>query len=401
MFRMPAVSSPESRRLAATLALFAWMVMSPVVPALAQQTQDTQKPAEQQKPRETAPAEAGGPQGDIGPIAVPRREEEPPPPPEPERQAPEGMPDFSLRVDVPTVNVDVAVRTDKGIFVPGLQKQYFQVLEDGVPQQITSFEQESEAPITAVLLVEFANNNYYFMIDALRASYSFASMLRPEDWIAVVSFDMRTRILNDFTQDKRQVYASLDRLRIPGFSETALWDALYDTLDRLEGVEGKKYIILVTTGRNTFSRLNYDDALKKVRDSHDITIFSVATGEAFLQWVDARYGQLTDVRMQMLDFMQGKNALNTFAKMTGGQFWAPRFSAQFPEIFQEIGAAIRNRYRLSYKPTNKKLDGSYRKIEVKLLGPDGQPLTIRDQDGDKLKYKVYAREGYTAGQKVD
>ena len=129
-----------------------------------------------------------------------------------------------------------------------------------------------------MLLVEFASTNYAFMIQALQASYSFANTLQKDDWIAVEYYDMQPHLLVDFTQDKKAVYGALNQLRIPGFSETNLFDALYDTLDRLDRVEGKKYIILVTTGVDTFSKLTLDKITKKIKDTKDVTIFPVSVG---------------------------------------------------------------------------------------------------------------------------
>src|SRR5882672_6973951 len=114
--------------------------------------------------KQEAPPEAGGPQTDVGPYAIPKKKEEPPPPPPPAKpKKVEGIPDYSIRVDVPLVNVDVLVTTKDGQFIPGLQKDNFRVLEDGVQQPVSNFN-VSEAPITAVLLVEFASTNYYFMV---------------------------------------------------------------------------------------------------------------------------------------------------------------------------------------------------------------------------------------------
>src|SRR5262249_30480365 len=137
-----------------------------------------------------APAEAGGPAGDVGPIAVPKKKEEPPPD-TPKRKPPEGLADYSMRVDVPLVSVDVMVMSKNGFFSPGLKKENFRVLEDGVPQKITAFNQ-TEAPITAVLVVEFASIHPRFVYDALNAGYTFANSLKPNDWVAVVSYDMHT-----------------------------------------------------------------------------------------------------------------------------------------------------------------------------------------------------------------
>ena len=137
-----------------------------------------------------------------------------------------GPADDGIKVDTALVQVPVLVTTKDGQFIPGLKEGNFRVFEDGVPQRITKFE-ISQAPITAVLVVEFASRNYNFVYDALNASYVFAQTLKPEDWIAVVSYDMKPQIWQDFTQDKNQMYAALGHLRIPGFSETNLFDALY------------------------------------------------------------------------------------------------------------------------------------------------------------------------------
>lgn len=212
------------------------------VPALSQdQSPAAQTPSQAPdngKPKQDVPAEAGGPTDNMGPYAIPKKkaEEAPPPPPPVTPKKVEDLPDYSLKVNVPLVNVDVLVTTkDGGQFIPGLKKENFRVMEDGVQQQIKNFT-VSQAPITAVLLVEFASTNYIFMTQALQASYAFANTLKKDDWVAVAYYDMNPHILVDFTQDKKAVYGALNQLRIPGFAETNLFDALYDTLDRLDRV---------------------------------------------------------------------------------------------------------------------------------------------------------------------
>src|SRR5256885_892839 len=299
-----------------------------------QSQQSQQNQQNQQKKPEQAPAAAGGPQGDIGPIAVPKKkpEEEKPVEKQPKIKNPEEIGNYSLRVDVPLVNIDVSVVTKDGQFIPGLKKDNFRIYEDGVPQKVSDFSQ-SEKPITAVLLVEFAATNYYFVYDMLNAAYTFAQSLKPEDCIAVISYDMKPEIVADFTQDKRQVYAALNSLRIPGFSETNLFDALYDTIDRLEGVEGHKYIVLVSSGYDSFSKLTYDKALKKVQGSHDITIYAICTGQAIREYYDS-HGYMSS--LARLDYLQADNQMNTFARLTGGHAWFPRFEGELPEMFHDI-----------------------------------------------------------------
>ena len=374
-----------------TLLLFltAWLV-----PASAQDTSQNPLPNPN---KQEAPPEAGGPEGDVGPYVVPKKKEQPPPPAPEKPKKIEGMPDYSIQVSVPLVNLDVLVTTKNGQFIPGLRKENFKILEDGVEQKVSTFNQ-SEAPITAVLLIEFASTNYNYMYDALNASYTFASGLKKDDWVAVVSYDMKPQILVDFTQDKRAVMGALNTLRIPGFSERNLFDALFDTLDRVDRIQGKKYIILVSTGRDTFSKLNLDQILKKVKSTKDTTIYAVSIGRALREWMDA-HGYAGGI--QMTDWLQADNQMNTFARLTGGQAYFPRFEGELPEIFNSIAADIRNQYTITYHPTNTKLDGTYRKLKVELQAPDGGPLKIRDQKGKDVKYVVYAREGYTAKHQVE
>jgi VWFA-related protein len=362
------------------------------------QNQKQDQSQNQQKPAQEPPPAAGGPGSDLGPYVIPKKTDEAPPPPVPDKPKKiEGMPDYSIRVDVPLVNVDVLVTTKDGQFIPGLKKENFRVLEDGVPQPVSNFSQ-SEAPITAVLLVEFAATNYSFMYDALNASYTFASGLKKDDWVAVISYDMKSHILVDFTQDKRAVYAALNTLRIPGFSERNVFDALYDTLDRLDGVEGRKYVILVSTGLDTFSKLNLDQILKKVKSTKDITIYPISIGRALREWAEA-HGYMGSIAN--LDYLQADNQMNTFARMTGGRAYFPRFQGELPEIFRDIASSIRNQYTIAYHPTNTKLDGSYRKLKVELVAPDGGPLKIHDQKGKDVKPVIIAREGYTAKHTVE
>lgn len=118
--------------------------------------------------QQEAPPEAGGPQNDVGPYVIPKKTEEPPPPAPERPKKIENMPDYSIRIDVPIVNLDVLVTTKDGQTIPGLKKENFKIMEDGAPQQIASFNQ-TEAPITAVLLVEYASTNLGYMYDALNA----------------------------------------------------------------------------------------------------------------------------------------------------------------------------------------------------------------------------------------
>lgn len=347
--------------------------------------------------------ELGGPNADSGAIAIPKtvKPETAPPPPPPVNQFknPPGLSHLSLNVSAPLVNVDVGVLLEKSHqFVPNLQKDNFEVFENGVPQKITHFEQ-IQAPITAVLLLEFARTNYDFIYDMRNAAYTFADTIQPHDEVAVVSYALHTNILTDFTDNKQRVMDALNSMVIPTWDETDMFDALYTTLDRLARVKGRKYIILVSSGLNSFSKLTLDQVLQKVRQTPDVTIFSISTGHyARIMAGGGGFGPFGGMSpMQQITFLQGDNELRTFARMTGGEYFAPRFETEMPDIFRQINEAIRNKYELSYTPTDQKKDGTYRHIQVRLVNDEGQPLVIVDKKHHRpLKYEVIAKQGYKA-----
>jgi VWFA-related protein len=369
----------------------------PTVPA--------QAPAQQPQPPSPPQAQSGGPAADNGSIALPKKkdqpEEPPPAPAAPKFKNPEGAGNYSLQVNVPEVDVDVGVLLEKTHqFVPNLKPSNFRVYEDGVEQKIIGFKRV-EAPITALLLCEFASNGWWWWKgqDMLNAAYAFAQQLRPQDYVALMTYDLRTQIVTDFTQDKRQLFQALSTLQIPGFSETDVFDALYEAEDRLTRIEGRKYIILIGTGRDTMSKLTLDQILKKVKTTPNITIFTISTFGAARAMTEGMPGWGN--QMRDLDYLQADNEMRTFSKLTGGESFFPRFEGEMPDIFQEINANIRSKYQLIYHPTNAKLDGTYRKLRVELVDDEGKPLRFQDQKHHPLKYDIIARDGYRARPEVE
>ncbi len=376
------------------------LFLLPVAGAHAQTT-----PPPQQKPTTQPPPDDGGPQTDNGSIVLKKKKEaeEAPPAPaapaEPKVKNPNNE-TYSLRVDVPIVNIDANVILDKTHqFVPGLKANNFLVLEDGVPQTITSV-RVAQTPITAVMLLEFAANSYYLINDMRNASYYFFRSLRPDDYVAVMTYDFHTHILTDFTNNKDTVAQALQSLIIPTWSETNLFDALYETLDRCSRIEGRKYIILISSGRDTFSKLTLDKILAKVKSTQNITIFSIGTG-ALLHEMYGGAGGGMGAAIANMDYLQAQNQLNTFAAMTGGMSFNPVFQGALPDVFAQINDSIRNQYVLTYRPTNNKNDGSYRKVKVLLVDNEGHPLRMQDEKGKPQKYSIIARDGYNAKLPVE
>jgi hypothetical protein len=138
-----------------------------------------------------------------------------------DKDVPEGLPTF--RSDVTTVQLDVAVMGNKGRFIPSIPKENFRVLEDNVPQQLSTFTTSNEAPMTIAMVIEFSNlyQRYWSQgwAETLTAAYGFVQTLKPDDYVAIVAYDMRSEILSDFTNNREKTAEAMQRLRIAGFSE--------------------------------------------------------------------------------------------------------------------------------------------------------------------------------------
>jgi VWFA-related protein len=383
----------DPSRLLPRLAITLLAVLALAAPAARAQT-----PAAPTTPSADQPPDSGGPNVDNGPIIIPKKKEsdEPPPPPAPEEPRvnnPRGA-TYSMHVDVPIVNLDVSVVLDKNHqFVPGLKPANFLVLEDGVEQKVETL-RVAQTPITAVMLLEFAANSYYYINDMRNAAIGFFRSLRPDDYVAVMTYDLQTHILSDFSNNQQVVAQSLSSLTIPMFSDTDMFDALYETLDRVSRIDGRKYILLIGTGRDTFSKIDLDKILAKIKATPNVTIFTISTG-ALLNEMSVGGG------LREINYLQAQNELRTFADMTGGLYFAPLFQGELPDDFAQINNSIRNQYVLTYRPTNTANDGSYRKIKVVLVDNEGHPLQMQDEKGKPLKYSVVARDGYKAKLPVE
>jgi VWFA-related protein len=325
--------------------------------------------------------EPTGPQGGAQPPQQNPPSGQKPPTPAPPQAG------VSISVEAPIVTVDAVATTQHGDLLMGLKKENFRITDDGVPQTVTGFN-AGDSPITMVVLMEFSSRAYGFF--AAYAKYWADALfpnLQQRDWVALETFDMKTRLEVDFTQDKNDVRNAIYHLYFPGFSESNVFDALLETNERLKDVKGKKSILLLASGIDTFSKHTLDQTYKQLRQS-DVPIFCVGLGKVFTNAME-----LHGARGSEINFLQAENQLKTFSSMTGGFAWFPQFDGEIPGIFQQVASFLRHQYNLSYTPTNWN-DGKYHKIRVELVAPDGGPLTVLDQKGKKQKYVVYAREGY-------
>ena len=302
-------------------------------------------------------------------------------------------PDYRIAVTVPLVNIDAVVTDEDGNYVTGLAKENFRVSEDGVRQTVTNFS-ATQTPMTVVMLVEASRlGSGWFLTNATNWGAAFLRRLEPADWIALSSFALRPKVEVDFTHSQPEIEQALTSLIASAtFTDSNLYDALVDTLDRLDHVKGKKSILLLASGIDTFSRSSLDDVLKRLRES-DASIYCIGVGEQLFQ---AEESSGATGSVGRLNYYQAKNQLQTFARMTGGRAWFPMFNGEISGITADIAARLRNQYSLGYVSSNKNRDAKYRKIKVEIVAPDGRPLTVTDQKGKKRKLVVSARQGYVA-----
>src|ERR1700722_1578976 len=323
---------------------------------------------------------------------APTQEPSTPAPPTGQQQSPRAgqvqsqAPQTSIAVESNVVNIDAVVTDQDGDILANLKKENFRVLDNNQPQQISNFA-PSEAPITIVVLMEFSQlGGEWFAYQAKTWAYSFLGHLTDKDYVALKTFDLRTHVLVDFTRNKQEVAQAVAGLYFPDFHEANLFDALLETLDELRNVKGKKSILLLASGFDTFSKHTLDQTLKRVKET-EVPIFSVGMAEE------------KDVRKfnggERITYLQAKNQLTTFAELTGGYAWFPRFQGEMGEIFNSVATFLRRQYTLGFTPSSSP-DGKYHKLKLEIVDEAGNPLLQPDKKGKMKKVIVIARQGYTS-----
>ena len=313
---------------------------------------------------------------------------------------PQGAPTF--RSDVLTVTLDVAVLDNHGNPIPKIPQERFRILEDNTPQKITGYS-IGEAPMTVCLVVEFSNRfqRLYTMnwAETLNDAYGFVSTLKPEDYLAIIAYDMRPEILSDFSNDRMQAQEALSRLRIPAFSEANLYDALVFTGERMQDIEGRKAIVLLSSGIDTFSKLTFDKARKAIQDN-GVPIYAIGLAQAQREMQGAMRpgmgGAMSDMNLAV-----SNEQMKTFATETGGRAFFPRFAGEMPGIFRMVHESMRNNYTLTYQPSNQTKDGKFRRLKVELVNSENQPLKVVDEKNKPIKVQIITKAGYKAPREVE
>ena len=315
-----------------------------------------------------------GPRRDAG-AGLPAPTNNPPP-----KDAIQGTP---IAIDVDLVNLDVVVADKNGTLIKGLEKRDFKVFDDGVEQTISNFT-ASESPLTVVIMFEFSKTFAYYYDDVFVPIIGFANSLQENDWAALVKFDLHTEIMSDFTKNKNQLFQGLADLRFATYYEVILFDALDETLGRLQKIEGKKAIFLIATGFDTISRHTYGEVLKKAEAS-DTMIYAVSMGQLYRLYTENNRSSMGNI-----EFLQADNQLRSLTEATGGQAFYPRFGSEYNDIYDNISKQLRNQYSIAFAPANAKKDGKFHKLKVEVADLD------LNKDGKKDGLKARHKKGYYA-----
>jgi VWFA-related protein len=334
----------------------------------------------------------------------------------------------TVKVSTNVVNVDAVVYNKKtGQITTGLAKKNFEVYVDGVKRDITNFS-TPDAPITITLVVEYSKLSSVFgyygsggqeqgTYEVIRpTAYFLSQFITPQDYVSVIAFDMRPTPITDFTNNPTRLQQVIQLLlnNQPAFIETNLYDALKLTLvgGRGDSVvledskartseyagmvavpnDRRKAVLLVASGIDTFSKINYDQVRKIVQNS-GIPIYIIGTAQMFMKkygdMMDPGHGsQIMGVPIDRMTFLQADNSMKTFAKETGGAYFPVTFEGELPTVLSSINALLRNQYSLGFSAGEVR-DGKPHKILVK-VDVDGDGVT------DEKAYRVQSREVYIA-----
>ncbi len=266
-----------------------------------------------------------------------------------------------FRVEVEAVNVLVAVHHKKtGRFVTNLSPQHFIVKEDGRRQQLTNFAPQTNLPLTIAICVDAsASVRLKLGFEKEVATDFLFDVMRPTDKALLLEFDTGVTLLHDFTSNPNALLAEIDNLRAGG--GTSLYDAIYLISEQKMLQEyGRKTILVLSDGSDLTSVHTFDETLRMAYMAES-TIYAIST---------TRFGAGEDAR--------GDKALEKLTENTGGTVFFPHSSNNLAEAFTTIDQELRSQYNLTYVPTNKKKDGTLRKIEVEVKADD---VRIRHRRG--------------------
>jgi Ca-activated chloride channel family protein len=277
----------------------------------------------------------------------------------------------TLKVDVKLVNIFVTVTDSHGAPVASLEKENFQLKENGKDQKIAVFSRESALPLSIALSVDTSLSTRKDLPLEIASARKFAhTILRPQDGLAVYKFSEEVDLMVPFTSDLKKIDAGIDRGR--NGAATALYDAIFLGAQALSKRQGRKVMVVITDGGDTVSQVDYKEALRAAQEAEAI-IYSI-----IIVPIEASAGRDTG----------GEHALIQISEDTGGKYYYATSTPQLDEAFRKISDELRTQYLLAYYPSERFSDSDFRRVQVNLTNPPaGGPYQVHNRAG------YYTRKG--------
>jgi VWFA-related protein len=297
-----------------------------------------------------------------------------------------------IRVSVDRVSVGVLVTDPSGKFAEGLHRENFHVFDNGVEQPITDF-LDVEEPAQALVLIEAGPAVYLLEGSHLRAAQEFLRGLSPDDRVAVVKYADAPLGLVDFTANKQSVAAAFDELGFNlGFGSLNLSASLSKVLDWLPSVQGKKTIVLLSTGVDTSSTKQIQDLLNRLQTS-DVRILAVSlVGDLRNPPVPTKKKSPSPkAAFTSQQFAEADMLLRQIAQTTGGQAYFPANSNELPAVFAHTAQIVRHEFSVAFIPPVR--DGAIHSLEVRVTAESAQS---DGQFAGSAGYRVDCRHAYVA-----
>ncbi len=282
--------------------------------------------------------------------------------------------EYTLPVEILEVQLAVSVQDKEGRPVDGLKQENFQIFEDKVQQTIKTFRHE-DIPLSLGLVIDNSGSMRNKRERVNSSALAFVRESNPEDETFIINFDDSAYLEQDFTSSIGDLIDALENIDARG--ETALYDALYLAADKVakDGKKDKKAILLITDGEDNASKYGINKIIEALRQSK-VTLYAIG----LLEDDDQRGGLFKKAPSK-----KAKDDLLKFAEITGGQAYFPKNLDEVEDLVKHIAHDLRNHYTISYTPTNKNLDGTWREVKVNITTPKNMP-----------KITWHTKPGYTA-----
>jgi Ca-activated chloride channel homolog len=313
-------------------------------------------------------------------------------------QEPVAAPTEPIRISVDRVNVGVIVTDPQGNFIGGLRREDFHIFDDGVEQPITDFASITE-PAQVLLLVEAGPAVYFLEASHVRAAHALLEGLSAGDRVAVVKYDKAPQPMLDFTADKIAVESALDNVRYyVGFGALDLSRSLSTVLDWLAKVQGKKSIVLLSTGFDTSPPEIASALMTRVKTS-DVRILALSLSGELRQPAPNRKDSKTKKNKDHVPaeksaiaaqgFAEADQLLTALTQATGGRVFFPNSAQDFAGVYAQIAQLVRHEYSLAFVPPAH--DGKPHTIDVRVTPP-----SATQSDAPPTAYRIDHRSAYLA-----